>query len=167
MFDALSGLIPQANPTSVLVDFEAAPMNVIRQNFPNAQLKGCYYHLTQNIYRRVQLEGLQVQYGTDNDFSTAVRMIAALAFVPSDDVVRAFEALQDAAPAEARPILDYFEDNYIGRLLRHDRRREPPNAIPLWNMHGRAIDDLPKTNNSVEGWHRKMASAVTCHHPNI
>ena len=26
MFDALSGLIPQANPTSVLVDFEAAPM---------------------------------------------------------------------------------------------------------------------------------------------
>ena len=57
--------------------------------------------------------------------------------------------------------------NYIGRLLRHDRRREPPQVIALWNMHDRAIDDLPKTNNSVEGWHRKMSSAVNAHHPNI
>ena len=31
----------------------------------------------------------------------------------------------------------------------------------------RAQEELPHTNNVVEGWHRKMQSAVTSHHPNI
>ena len=40
-------------------------------------------------------------------------MIAALAFVPPDDVVDYFEILEDGAgplPAELRPVLDYLED---------------------------------------------------------
>ena len=34
-------------------------------------------------------------------------------------------------------------------------------------MCDRVADDLPKTNNHVEGWHRKMLSTVTAYHPNI
>ena len=54
--------------------------------FPNAVKSGCLFHLTQNIYRRVQNEGLQVRYETDANFALQCRMIGALAFVPPADV---------------------------------------------------------------------------------
>jgi len=31
----------------------------------------------------------------------------------------------------------------------------------------RDIEKLPKTNNYIEGWHKKLSSLVDCHHPNI
>ena len=34
-------------------------------------------------------------------------------------------------------------------------------------MRDRAENEIPKTNNHVEGWHRKMQAAVTAHHPNF
>ena len=53
------------------------------------------------------------------------RMIAALAFVPPGDVVTAFETLSEHLPVEFDPILDYFEDTYIGRPGRRGVRRQP------------------------------------------
>ena len=37
----------------------------------------------------------------------------------------------------------------------------------MWNMHERAVEELPKANNHVEGFHRKMLSAVSAQRPNI
>ena len=54
-------------------------------------------------------------------------MIAALAFVPLDRVIEHFEQLQEHVSDAVTPVLDYFEDNYIGRPLRH-RQRPPINV---------------------------------------
>jgi len=63
-------------------------------------------------------------------------------------------------------VYDYWEDNYIGRLRRR-RRAAPTFPIALWNMRSRVTDGLPRTNNSVEGWHHAFQSSFACHHPNI
>jgi len=34
-------------------------------------------------------------------------------------------------------------------------------------MRLHVADGLPRTNNSVEGWHHAFQSSVSCHHPNI
>ena len=34
-------------------------------------------------------------------------------------------------------------------------------------MFGRVNGYLPRTNNSVEGWHRAFQQTVECHHPSI
>ena len=34
-------------------------------------------------------------------------------------------------------------------------------------MYSRVLNDLPKTNNSVEAWHRGFEAEVGAHHPNI
>ena len=34
-------------------------------------------------------------------------------------------------------------------------------------MRERAAKGLPRTNNSVEGWHNAFQSSVACHHPTI
>ena len=50
-------------------------------------------------------------------------MISALAFVPTADVVDAFDALSAVLPNELQEIMDYFEDTYIGRPDRRGVRR--------------------------------------------
>ena len=40
----------------------------------------------------------------------------ALAFVPVADVIYAFETLKANVPASFKPIMLYFEKNYVGRL---------------------------------------------------
>ena len=34
-------------------------------------------------------------------------------------------------------------------------------------MYDVVLQDLPKTNNSVEGWHRGFEAQLTSYHPNI
>lgn len=91
-------------------------------------------------------------------------MLPALAFIPPDSVIDAFETLQETMPPEADPIIDYFEDTYIGRTRRHNKQA-PRFPVNMW--HDRVTEDLPRTNNSLEGWHNHMQANITSFHPNI
>ena len=99
-------------------------INAFQHVFPGVHVHGCFYHLSQNLYRKVQASGLQQLYTEDQQVASAVRMMAALAFVPVNHVVRCFETLQDDLPIPdvLQPVVDYMEDNYIGRPQRRGRR---------------------------------------------
>ena len=157
---------PLLSPRTVMIDYELASMNAIQEIFPDAIVQGCLYHLSQAIYRKVQHHGLQVAYQNNCDLSLSIRMLAALAFVPVNDIVHAFEELSDIMPEDARPIVDYFEDTYIGRVQRRGRRL-PLFPHAMWNVKERVDHGLPRTNNHLEGWHRHMASNVGAYHPNF
>ena len=49
------------SPLSVLSDFEQA------LNFPTAKYRGCYYHYSQAIWRKVQVSGLQEEYKAEDE----------------------------------------------------------------------------------------------------
>ncbi len=93
-------------------------------------------------------------------------MIPALAFVPEPQVVDVFEAVSDHVNDELQPVLDYFEDSYIGRPQRRGRR-PPMFPVSSWNQHQRTLDGLPRTNNHLEGWHRRLLTNVAGCHPSI
>lgn len=159
--------MPQVQPSSVTLDFEKAAMNAVTNSFPGTSIHGCFYHLSQSVYRHVQAAGLQERYRTDENLALAVRMLPALAFIPIDHVVEAFEKLEDLASNEIMPVIDYFEDTYIGRLRRRRQRAQPTFPVDVWNVYNNVQNSLPRTNNSVEGWNRKIQTAVSAHHPNI
>ena len=168
LFMKLKELMPAARPISAMLDFEQSAMNVISECYEGIHIQGCFYHLTQSLYRKVQALGYQTKYADDADFAMMVRMIGALAFVPIADIADVFEELREHTENinEMQQLLDYFEDNYIGRVRR--RGRVVPLYEPhIWNIHNRVENELPRTNNSVEGWHRKMQAAVAADHPNI
>ena len=166
LFEKLTTLNGNLKPATIMVDFELAVINSLESIFPECEIKGCFFHLSQNIYRKIQENGLLKRYQEDCDFALIVRMIPALAFVPADEVIGAFENLSDIIPQELRSVADYFEDFYIGRPQRRGRR-QPTFSVTMWNMNLRSEEELPKTNNSVEGWHRSFQSNVGSYHPTL
>ncbi len=93
-------------------------------------------------------------------------MLIALSFVPPEDVGAAFDELNESRPDVLENVYNYWEDNYVG-CLRRNRRASPLFPIIMWNMRGRVADGLPRTNNSVEGWHNSFQASVACHHSTI
>ena len=141
----------QFNPETIMTDFKQAMLNAFRSVFPSVSQSGCFYHFSQCIYRQVQQHGLQNDYA-EEDFSLFIRMLAAIAFVPVTDAVDAFVTLVDAGyPDRAEPVVNYFEDNFIGRPDRRGNCRNPLFPLTLWNISQRVVEALPRTNNSVEG----------------
>ena len=47
------------------------------------------------------------------------------------------------------------------------RRENLLNPVRFWNVKKRVDEDLPRTNNAVEGFHSALRSSITCKHPNV
>jgi hypothetical protein len=152
------------DPLTVMSDFEKAAQNALQAAFPNATISGCFFHLGQCVFRKVQELGLQRRYMEDADLRTQVKLLPALALLPPADVIAAFDELHLDAALD--PLYDYYEDTFIGRQ-RRGRRAQPRFAIATWNIHDRVADGLPRTNNSVEGWHRAFNKFVAVDHPSV
>ncbi|XP_076036661.1 uncharacterized protein LOC143022389 [Oratosquilla oratoria] len=160
---------PLCAPLSITIDFERAMMKPCLKEFPITLQNGCFFCFSQRVFRVIQNNGLKQKYETDTRFALRMRMLPALAFGPIATVTDAFELLCDNNTFlhAAQEVVDYFEDTWIGRPNRRNGRRPPLFRHDMWNMYSRVLDDLPKTNNSLEGWHRRFETEVGVHHPNI
>jgi len=110
-FFFLSFLLPNANPEIILADFENAAQNAFRLAYPNANIKGCLFHLSQSVLRKVGDLGLKVQFESNPDFNMAVKPLSAQSFVPENDVLERFLDLVDSFPDLDRveELIAYFE----------------------------------------------------------
>nr|CAI5821208.1 unnamed protein product [Callosobruchus analis] len=169
LLQKLKEFMPGVSPITILTDFETALVQACVEEFPASKHRGCFFHFSQCILRKIQTEGLIKKYETEPEFALKMKFLSALAFVPTTDVVEAFEILCDEnmLPEDAQPILDYFEDTWIGRPQRRQHRRSPRFSHSMWNCFNTVVEGLPKTNNSIEGWHRAFEAQISADHPNI
>ena len=169
VFSILKDLQPELSPQDVMMDFEMASYNAFIASFGYASVTFCLFHLSQNIYRKVVDCNERQRYHREDEYALKIRCFTALAFLPIQDVVAGFEELvdDDDLPQE---LIDYFAVNYIGseRGRGQNRRRMVPRfKIADWNVRDRALQDKPRTNNNLEGFHNALQSSVTQTHPNI
>lgn len=154
-----------------MTDFEMSILNACEEQFPAVPIAACFFHLSQSMYRKIQSEGLQVQYNDPNDDTIRkyTHMILALAFVPLEDVLDAFATLENDAPDELLNIFDYFNLNYVnGRRAQGRRARVLPRFPPcIWNQYTATINNSHKTNNISEGWHNRFRILVAINHPDL
>ncbi|KAF0752233.1 FLYWCH-type domain-containing protein [Aphis craccivora] len=61
---------------------------------------------------------------------------------------------------DGKPFLLFDSDTWIGRLDRRNRRKLALFPATLWNCHIYIFENIPRTNNSVEGWHNGFASSL-------
>ena len=167
-FQALYNIIPNAQPTSLMCDFEMAPRTAFHEIWGACTISGCLFHLSQNILGHVKSLGL-AQYLGEPNFHAFVRYLTALAFLDEGAVPAAFDMLvhQQGFPEHIMPLYNYFGNTYIGMLREDNTRTAPLFPVPAWNMHNRVAAELARTNNSIEGWHSGMNSSIPYTHPAI
>lgn len=177
-FNQLSLLLPGWAPYRVMLDFERAAINAVRALWPNSLITGCFFHLNQNMWKKIQRLGLSVFYGQSVQNATKLKMVSALAFVPPGEVVDSWsELLQILRPwigQQRREIqlkiddfLQYFEVNYIGQYLAGVRREARVAPIEIWNVRMRTLEYYGRTDNEVEGFHQKVAHTAGAQFPNL
>ena len=168
MWEQVKLLCPQAEPAEMLMDFELAAINSFQNTWPAAVVKGCFFHLTQNIWRKVQAVGMQAEYSQDQELAIRIRQIPALAFAAPHEVPALFDEVAALLPTpQANGLIQYFERTYIGRTLPGGGYQQALFPTEMWNHHFDTAFGLPRTTNAVEAWHRSFNATVGCHHPNI
>lgn len=90
MFHEIKDLEPRLSSNIVMADFELTFTQAAQREL-GVEVKGCFFHFTQCIWRKIQKCGLQEKYASDSQYAINLRMLCALAFVPPDDV--AYDAL--------------------------------------------------------------------------
>ncbi|CAF3422615.1 unnamed protein product [Rotaria socialis] len=85
------------------------------------------------------------------------------------NVIKAFEFIADAFnDDDDEDFIDYFEKTWIGEPKKRGvGRKNPLFTIDLWNVYDRESANLPRSNNSIEGWHNAFAKRVSIAHPMI
>jgi len=52
-------------------------------------------------------------------------------------------------------------------LILGSRRTKPHFSVKLWNVYDLVVGDLPRSNNSIDGWHRVFSTRVSIKHPTV
>ncbi|CAF3234428.1 unnamed protein product [Rotaria socialis] len=95
-----------------------------------------------------------------------INKISALTFFKSTEVHQGYDELYLLLPPIFQPLMDYFEDIYVGRR-RPNGRATPKCLVELWNIYQGTLDDSMRTNNLAESWHRRFSSVVQFQHPSL
>lgn len=164
LFGILSQIEPNLSPASIICDFELAAINAIKRVFPRTEIVCCFFHLSQNLWKKIQQSRLTDQYAKNEDTRRKCKMLLALSLVPVRAVQFAFEIIQETYPEDLQPVLDSWESNYVGNRINDV---QPRFALKLWNMFDRVKAGLPTTNNSLEAWHGSFQRMLDCHHPAV
>ena len=77
------------------------------------KVKGCFYHLTQATFRKIQELGLVGLYHEKDYIKQFCGMRDSLAFVPVKDLPQAIKFLKDTCPPELEDLSDYFNTTYV------------------------------------------------------
>lgn len=168
LFQKLKSFMINCSVEIIMSDFELAVVSAVRRVFPNVIHKGCYFHFMQCLYRKVCTLGFKKQYDTEPDFASAMKILIALAFVPEEHVGSAFEVIceRKMLPNVAKPLLQYFEETWIGERARL-RDRPPKFCHSMWNLFELLETDVPITNNFIESWHNTFRLQVGAQKPTV
>ena len=63
--------------------------------------------------------------------------------------------------------LEYMSLVYIGGNDSSGKVLKPCFEFDLWNIHESIIRGIPRTNNSIEAWHRSINATVEVSRPNM
>ena len=171
------------DPSKVHVDFEKSMMNAVHAVLgSHVNIGGCFYHLTQSSFRKVQELGLVEQYRADKEFKHFCDMMDGLGFLPVDEVENSMSFLRQNCYPGAEELLDYFDATYVSgtfrKILRPTtddqhpamlriRRISPLFPPKIWNVFETTLHDGDRTNNYCEGWNNSFRSMVGHNHPSI
>jgi hypothetical protein len=145
-----------------MADYEDASVLAFTEVFGNNVLvKGCWFHFSNAVIKRVQTLGLANGFRCDPLVRKCVKALTCLPLLPHDKIVEALDLLiQYAADIPAQ-----YKDK-IDSLFEYIRRRwveYTPIGVERLSVFGSS----ERTNNSAECFHSRFKRRVKVAHPNI
>lgn len=123
----------------------SATWQALREVFPDAIIKGCVFHWTQRLYKKIASLGLSTSYMDRRDKFLFMRKLMSLPFLPHEHISPAFEELRlQAITSQIQPLIDltsYIHGTWIAGSV-----WKPEN----WSVYRETV----RTNNDVEGGYR-------------
>ena len=134
-------------PAMVICDFEQALVSAIETELPHSQVKGCYFHFCQSLWRKIQELGLANVYRRRRRVRKLLRKLMSIGHLPVALVRQNFTLLTRAR--STRRLINRYPaiDDFIQYLANTYIRGTFP--IAMWNVFDRRKDC--RTNNVVEG----------------
>lgn len=165
LFRSIQDLAIQRNmifsPKKFQIDFEIAVINSLKLVFPLAEIKGCLFHYSQCIWRKVQNCGLVSAYKNNKEVKDTIKRVSALPFLPINHITDAWINIHSKAPEEQLPklteFLDYTSNTWINEEECLFERK-------MWNHYQ---NYKMRTTNSVESWHSQLKREALKSHLNI
>ncbi|KAI6654473.1 hypothetical protein LOD99_869 [Oopsacas minuta] len=141
-------LVPQLKPIHGMSDWEKGARNAVKREFQGIHLRGCHFHYTQCIWRKVQKLGLSTVYHNNADFKKLVRSFMSLPFLPEDQIISVFNQLE----VRDLPLSEVHMNQYT--IFKKYLKRQwiistPRNELSIFNCQH-------VTNNGAENYYCRL-----------
>lgn len=154
-------------PDYLIIDFELATFISFSKIFPLTNINTCLFHFGQILWKRLQTMGYIHLYKKCSKFTFHFKMILSLVFVPHNDIFIMFKKLSEFFEREetAEEIIYFF--NWFGKhFIDFDSCLNNHRPV-IWSVYDRIIKRIPRTTNSLEGFHRHLNNSCITNHQSI
>ncbi|CAI6374754.1 unnamed protein product [Macrosiphum euphorbiae] len=148
-------LFPEIKPICIMTDFEIALQNAFKIVYPDAIQHACFFHYVQCLVKNIRSQGL-IPYVKNNEMAQiCIKMIAALALLPSNKIEEGFQIIRRYSRDSNINLTSFF--TYFSNYSIQTRGPE------VFSVHG-----IPRrTSNNIESFHSQLKEKFQTVHPNL
>ena len=140
------------------VRLEIAPRNVIKEFYPDINIKGCWFHFTQCIWKQTSKLGLVNSFHSNQELSTFVRYLMAIPFLPSTLIQPTYSLLNSPTTLTDTDMIN------LVKLRRYFTKRW---LCQVSTEELSVFDTKSTTNNGAKSYHAKLKTRAQTGHPRI
>ena len=139
------------NPHEVTIDFEIAAIEALKSSFPNANIKGCFFHFARANWQKIQCVGLAKEYQQNTDVRIILKSFVALALIPEEDIYLGFQKLKETTAKmqneNIAKFVSYFDVTWLGEKNLPGRRTGASLLPQIW----RQFENAKKLKMQLKG----------------
>eukprot|EP00102_Acyrthosiphon_pisum_P023026 XP_016660236.1 PREDICTED: uncharacterized protein LOC107883855 [Acyrthosiphon pisum] len=153
LFNKILSIVPEWQPQTIIVDFERAAIAAIRRFFPNTTIRGCWFHSSQVVWRKVANIGLIDICSNQRGAYDTVHMLMALPLLPTNCIAEGFETVRAYYIENVQSLISNNNDYNFTLLFEYYR------STWLAGINADILsvsDTVWRTNNVLEVSHRHL-----------
>ena len=145
-----------------LMDFESSMRNGFNNVFGPGKIRGCIFHLTSNIIKRIKKNQLGKSYNSNPDVNIWIRTFMALPFTTKEEIDIAFQELEKEIYKFEPDIQERLKSFYTSFVSTYHYGK------PFSHADYCLLDSIyRRSNNGAEAWNSLHSRLYRGCHPNL